>query len=40
MQGALAVCPVEVGKIETEAHEQEDCIALALNKRKPPFDIH
>ena len=34
MQGALAVCPVVGGKMENEAHEQEDCIALALNTRK------
>ena len=33
MQVALAVCLVEAGKIESEAHEQEDCIALALNTR-------
>ena len=37
MQGALAVCPVEAGKIENEVHEQEDCIALALNTGKPPL---
>ena len=40
MQVLLAVCPVEAGKMESEAYEQEDCIALAVNKRKPSFDIH